>query len=560
MANPLQVTWDFLRGKDLAARLPPPGPPVAEAGPPDAEAKQFDAGPIFWPGIPPQPGPGMFKRFIPNTPATWVPGPTGNWGNQANSAVFACLNAISTSFIEPPLRVYQRVPDGGQPQVIPDHPLQLLLDRPNPVHSRGELWWWVQWAKHVAGNAYLRKVRAGDPLRGNVVELWPLSPTRCWPYTTPEDRQRGVFISFYRYEQDYVAGKYAVEDIPPENIVHFRLGLDDWDMRIGCSPLQRLLREVSSDDDCTAFTDALLANFAIPGLIVTTQDRSISREDAERIKQDVATRFGGDNRGMVGLLNNGATVQQFGFSPEQLDLRGLHRVPEERISAVMGVPAIVAGLGAGLDRATYANFAEARAMYTEAKLCPMWSQDAGSIDLQLLPDFDSDPQTFTQFDLTDVRALQEDEDKKYVRLNLGVGGRWITVNEARADVGLPPVEGGDDLQPAVPTGLGGLFGGPQLTLPPPAAAGPVQAPGALPTAGPAGPMLPAGVAPAPGAPGLASLEAHAALEQKAIALRAFPALLDAINALAEPGFRRDLDAYFREQKGRLIGNVLAQGG
>jgi hypothetical protein len=53
---------------------------------------------------------------------------------------------------------------------------------------------------------------------------------------------------------------------------------------------------------------------------------------------------------------------------------------------------------------------------------------------------------------------------------------------------------------------------------------------------------------------------RAALEQKAIALQAFPALLDAIVGLAEPGFRRDLDTYFREQRERLVGNVLAQGG
>ena len=56
-------------------------------------------------------------------------------------------------------------------------------------------------------------------------------------------------------------------------------------------------------------------------------------------------------------------------------------------------------------------------------------------------------------------ALQEDEDKKYARLDLGVQHKWITVNEARGDIGLPPVEGGDELSQPVPPALQGFPGG-----------------------------------------------------------------------------------------------------
>ena len=37
----------------------------------------------------------------------------------------------------------------------------------------------------------------------------------------------------------------------------------------------------------------------------------------------------------------------------------------------------------------------------------------------------------------DVRALQQDETAKYERLNIGVQGGWITVAEARQEIGLP---------------------------------------------------------------------------------------------------------------------------
>jgi len=497
-------------------------PPPPRAGVAPTQQKEL---PPFWPGVPPQPGPGLYQRFLPDSPPTWVPAAPSSAGAAANSAVFACLNVICTAFPEPPLRVFRRQ-TVGEPKFLSEHPLQGLLERPNPYHSVSELWYWVEFAKHVHGNAYLEKVRAGDPAAGNVVELWPLSPTRVQPITTPEDRRRGVFISWYEYETE--PGKRR--RLHPDDVIHFRLGLEDADHRLGCSPLRRLLQEVASDEETTRFMLALLANFAVPGLIVTTPDRTLSQEDADRLKQNIATRFSGDSRGTVGVLNNGATAAQFGFSPEQLDLKALHRVPEERISAVLRVPAIVAGLGAGLDRSTYSNVREAREMFTETTLVPLWNDDAGTVNLQLLPDFDTNRRTFCKFDLTDVRALQEDEDKKYARLDLGVQHKWITVNEARQDVGLPPVEGGDELTPPTPPGL--LPGGP----------------GALPD-GQAGQRR----LPAPAERALTDLET------KAVAVPALPAMLDAVTAMAQPGLRRALEAYFAAQHRRVVDAVLREG-
>ena len=206
--------------------------------------------PVFWPAVPPQPGPGMYQRFLPGSPATWVPGDV-TATSAANSAIVACLLALSTAFPEPPLRVYRRQAE-GEPKALPAHAMQPLIDRPNPHHTDYELWFWTQFAKNSHGNAYWRKVRAGNAATGNVVELWPLSPLRVEPVTTAADRRAGGFISYYRYETD--PGRH--EDIAPEDIVHFRLGLDDRDHRVGCAPLRYLLREVATDDEtrvsCTA--------------------------------------------------------------------------------------------------------------------------------------------------------------------------------------------------------------------------------------------------------------------------------------------------------------------
>lgn len=356
----------------------------------------------------------------------------GAYGSAANSAVFACLQVIATALAEPELKVYRTVSAERVEQE--DAPLADLLRRPNPHMTLDMLLSYLSNCLKVDGNAYWRKLRAGNELTGNVVELWPISPSRIKPHT---ERGSDDFISWYRY---YVRpGKY--EDIDPVNIVHFRAGLDDKDHRLGCAPLKRLAREVSSDDQATRYADRLLANIAIPGLAVQFDKdaAALTQAQAEELKARIEAAYGGDNIGRVGVGSPGMTLAQLGFSPEQMDLKVLHRVPEERIAAVLGVPAIVAGLGAGLDRSTYSNFSEAREAFTEMTLIPTWRSVAATITLQLLPDFSSNRGDVVDFDITDVRALGDDEDKKAVRLKTYVEAGILDVDEARAEIGREPM-------------------------------------------------------------------------------------------------------------------------
>ena len=355
--------------------------------------------------------------------------------DDGNSAVFACLSAIATAFPEAAPKVYLET-EPGERDEQPDHPLKTLLDNPNPNLSREHMWGYIQWAKHISGNAYLRKIRAGKGPGGNVLELWPVSPTRIQPVTTKEDAARGVFISYYAYVYD---PDQPPEQVPPEDIIHFRLNLDDKDNRMGASPLARLVREVAGDEEAHKWQKSMLENGGTVGMLIQVpEDSSITVEQAEDMKMRFEERFGGANRGRTGVLMGGASATPYGFSPEQMDMKALHRIPEERIAAVLRVPAIIAGLGAGLDRSTYANFREAREMFAEMTLMPLYSFDAATLNMQLTPEFTSDRKIRVMFDVSDLRAFQEDETEKYKRLDLAVKTGWIRPNEARTDVGLPP--------------------------------------------------------------------------------------------------------------------------
>ena len=370
-----------------------------------------------------------------------TPGPVDDRGGGAgNSAVFACLQVLAAAISEPELRVWRQTPTGRV--AVERSPLGDLLARPNPYFSLDALLGYVSTCLHVAGNAYWRKLRAGDPETGNVVELWPIAPSRIEPVTRPGSSD---FISFYRYS----SGNARAEEIGPENIIHMRYGLDDADHRLGCAPLRRLLREISSDQQATRYADRLLANLAINGLTLSFDKDSppIDQPTADELKARVSSAYGGDNAGATAVLSPGATLTALGFSPEQMDMKTLHRVPEERISAVLGVPAIVAGLGAGLDHATYSNVEQAREAFTETKLLPLWASLAADLTLQLVPDFADGVDTLLAFDTAEVRALATDQNALATRLKTLVEAGIMTTDEARAEIGLGP----SPSLPAVPS-------------------------------------------------------------------------------------------------------------
>ena len=347
----------------------------------------------------------------------------------SNSAVVACLNVLATSFAEPRPMVFEDTDDGDS-EVIRKHPLAKLLERPNPFTSGNLLAHYMVVALSAYGDAYLYKNRNSD---GNVVQLIPLMPNLVEP-KGDED----TLITHFKYAPHGGLGGNSIV-VPTNDIVHIRNGIDPNNHRRGFAPLKSVLREILGDEAAGQYAASLLHNMAVPGVILSPKDDSMggpSKEEAEAISAMYKQKFGGKNRGAPMILSGSMNVEVVSFSPDQMNLTELRKLPEERVSAVLGVPAILAGLGAGLDAATYNNTRELREFFTEQKLVPLWKSVASELTHQLLrKDFESDD-LYVQYNLDDVRALSQDKDDIYKRMNTAVQGGWITIAEARKQAGL----------------------------------------------------------------------------------------------------------------------------
>lgn len=344
-----------------------------------------------------------------------------------SSTVMAPLLWIMRTFTEAPPMLWKLL-DGGQEEEQPTHVLLKLLRRPNTFYSGHSLWKATLADYFVTGDGYWIKLRnrAG---KGVPAELW-------WaPSWTLEPKGDGrTFITHYEYDP----GSGDRVRLEVEDVVHFRYGLDPNDPKHGLSPLRSVLREVFTDDEAANFTASLLRNMGVPGVLVAPDPAAPapSADDVKAVKAYVSNQYTGDQRGKPLVLSGATKVQTFGFNPQEMDLKTLRRIPEERVSAVLGVPAIVAGLGAGLDRSTFANYSEAREAGWEENIIPTQRSMAEDVTWQLLADFESDPMTWRfGFDLSNVRVLQEDLNKLAERLRTGVAAGCVKRAEYRRAFG-----------------------------------------------------------------------------------------------------------------------------
>lgn len=367
-----------------------------------------------------------------------TPGQRKQWNKvgdgSASSVVSAPLLWIGRNFPEAPPALWQKTGDSGEEERVigkgehgGDHPMLELLERPNEYYAGSVFWMATVMDWHLSGNGYWIKLRDRG---GRPRELWWI-PSGLM---TPIGDER-TFIDHYEYR----IGTEKV-NLPPSEVVHFRYGLDREDPRKGRSPLSALLQEVFTDQEAAEFTAALLGNMGVPGVVVSPAATGItpSPGDVDATKEYLKGGFTGDRRGEPLVMSGPTRVEQFGFNPQQMQLREARRIPEERVSAVLGVPAIVAGLGAGLDRSTFSNFAEAREAAYQDNIIPGQRLVSEDVRFQLLPDFEPDDYWGYRFgfDLSGVRVLQEDRNDLVKRLDVGIRGGWIQVAEGRRAVEL----------------------------------------------------------------------------------------------------------------------------
>lgn len=350
-------------------------------------------------------------------------------GYRKNSAVFACLNFWADSFGEPELHVYSMQDDDKVK--VPGHPLRELLRYPNEFMGENELLETTVTYALIGGIAYWWKERTGSR---KVIGLWPLHDGHVTPIPDPVG-----YLSHYEYSVDGGEPIYLAR----EDVVPFRWRLDPLNPLRGLSPIVAAARSIDMDSEAQRYQYALLKNDAVPRTMLIVNS-SLTDDAFKRMSEQFRERYGGERRGDVAIVEGQeGRIERLGANLEELAAESLHNIPESRIAAAFGIPAVMVGLNVGLQRAIQGAPRELQEFWTETVRVPRWRRFASQVEMGLLRDFDSSVTSSVEFDLSEVRALVEDQDSRRSRVRADVLAGHVLVNEARTEIGLPEVDGGD---------------------------------------------------------------------------------------------------------------------
>lgn len=340
-------------------------------------------------------------------------------GFAKNPIAYRAVRMIAEAAASVPLVVFE----AGR-RVDEDHPLQRLLDRPNPDQAGPDLLEAFFGALQCAGNAYLEG--AGDAPDAAPSELYALRPDRVaiapgpdgWPET-------------YVYT---VGGRSAYLKRRPDGwspVLHLKLynPLDDY---YGFSPLEAAAFAIDVHNASGAWNKALLDNAARPsGALVyanaATGDR-LAADQFERLKTELEdAHMGATAAGRPLLLEGGLDWKPMSLTPLDMDFAAGKAAAAREIALAFGVPPPLLGLPG--DN-TYANFKEANAAFWRQTVVPLTQKAARALSAWLGPRFD---EARIMADLDQVPALSAERDSLWARLE---AASFLTPQERRRMAGL----------------------------------------------------------------------------------------------------------------------------
>jgi HK97 family phage portal protein len=317
---------------------------------------------------------------------------------------------------------------------VDSHPLVVLLNNPNPYTSRGQFWSQIVVDYYLAGNAYGLKARYTDGLlEGAPGELWRLRPDRMKPI--PGDMAAGEpFIKAYEYTID----ARTKQMLPAADVMHFKAP-NPLDPYVGLPPLLALMPRVTIDEYMRRF----LGTFFERGGAGVGASLNIKGDVDQATKDDIRARFkrlfsGGQYDVLVTSAED-VTYTPFGLDRGLRDAlpKEIDAVNEARMAMVLGIPGSILGLLIGYESSSYANKKADWAVFWDITMAPLLSGFDDVLNLSLVPEFGGIDEVV--FDLSDIRALQEDEDLLQERARKNWAAGLASFEESRVKLGLDPV-------------------------------------------------------------------------------------------------------------------------
>jgi HK97 family phage portal protein len=340
-------------------------------------------------------------------------------GYMRNPIVYRAVRTISEAAACVPWLLYEGAAE------LDDHPLLVLLKKPNAHQSGSDLFEALYGHLLVSGNAYVEAVTSPDGASA-IRELYALRPDRMsvvpdasgWPAAF-EYAVNGRVVRFQQEGEGRIAPILHIAQFHP---------LDDY---YGFPPLEAAQVSLDVHNAASAWNKALLDNAARPsGALVYKGENgsNLSEEQFDRLREELTANFSGaGNAGRPLLLEGGLAWQTMSLTPHDMDFMQLKHGAAREIALAFGVPPMLLGIPG--DN-TYSNFREANLAFWRQTVLPLVARFASALGGWLGPAWGESLRL--SYDVDQVEALSVEREALWRRVN---DADFLTPDEKRQAVG-----------------------------------------------------------------------------------------------------------------------------
>jgi len=297
-----------------------------------------------------------------------------------------------------------------------------LLRQVNPVHNRFDLWELTTFYQETLGSAYwyLEFGSFGIPER-----IWLLPAQNTMPKRNPNSTR---LVDYYEYRSGATLTTFR-----PEEIIHFRYPDPKDPYTAGLSPLRACWEQVALTSDYLAFKKATWENSAVPGAVISP-DEIVGEEERDRLEAQWNAKFRRGGAGRVLISESGMRVSVLSHSMGDIAALAEYGATKEDIANAFHVPVSFLSKETNL-----ANLQAAEHQHMSKAIFPRLQRRDEKINEQLVPLYDPSGRLFVASE--DPIPYNQEIAWRTLEMDLKYG--LVTINETRADRGLPPVAWGD---------------------------------------------------------------------------------------------------------------------
>lgn len=336
--------------------------------------------------------------------------------------VYAAVWAIANSGAAIPYKLY-KLKNGERTGELKDHPAINLLNKPNHYMSYFDLIEASLTYLELVGNGYWQLDHPESSK--TITSIYCLRPDKVKSVPGKED-----LIDGYKY-------KPGVKNIPfePWEIIRFQY-FNPMSEFYGLSATRAADSSIISDFNAIAYNKNIFKLGRLMGYLKVDQD--VDKDIASRLSREWEQKYSGPRpERRIAVLGKGAEFKEAGRSQKDMEFMEQRKTNREEILAAFGVPPIMVGL---LRWAAYSNAREQKRTFYKDTLIPKMKKVEYGINCGLIWPFFGEDLEFV-FDYSDIDVLKEDMVATGPVLVGLVSSDIITVDEARAKLGLGAREG-----------------------------------------------------------------------------------------------------------------------